>query len=113
MKGYSAGLRKDRITIQNRVESAVGDYGIDSSGVEWENSGEVWASVEWQRGKSAMAEGALDAYAVVMVRMLWTCMISMRSRIVHEGQVYQILPETFHADKSSNTIQFLAQAVIE
>jgi len=112
MKGYSAGMRRDLIIVQNRKEAAVGIYGIDSAGVQWEDTLRCWASVEWQRGKYALREGAVDAYGVVMVRMLWTPSINMRSRIVHDGQVYQILPETFHSDRMENTVQFLAQVVI-
>ena len=28
MKGYSAGLRKDLIIVQNRKEATVGDWGV-------------------------------------------------------------------------------------
>ena len=59
-----------------------------------------------------MREGALDAYAVVLVRMRWTPDVNMRSRIVWQANTYQIIPETFHADKQANTIQFMAQLVI-
>ena len=110
--GYSAGLLRDRITILNRTEAKNGLYGIDSAGIEWESTGCVWASVEWVKGKRAMNAGALDVYATVMVRMRWTDQITMRSRIEHEGVTYQILGETFHADRRDNTIQFHAQAVI-
>jgi head-tail adaptor len=110
--GYSAGMRRFRITVQNRKEQTQGKYGIDSKGIEWENTIDLWASVEWQRGKSAMREGALDAYAVVMVRINYSPQISMRSRIVWEGQIYQIIPETFHPDKQANTIQFHAQLIV-
>jgi hypothetical protein len=36
----------------------------------------------------------------------------MRGRIKYEDQTYQILPETFNADKRANTIQFLMQVII-
>lgn len=113
MKGYSAGLRKDLIIVQNRKEATVGDWGVDSGGVQWEEAFRCWAAVDWQKGKYALREGAVDAYGVVMVRMLWSPCINMRSRIVHEGMTYQILPETFHSDRQANTVQFLAQAIIE
>ena len=39
--------------------------------------------------------------------------ISMRSRVKYDGNIYQILPETFHVDKPDNTIQFHMQLVNE
>ena len=101
-----------RIKIQNRKKSEDSAYGLDGKGVEWEDTACVWASIEWAKGKTALNVGALDAYAVVMVRMRWTQFINMRSRIVLDGYVYQILPDTFHADKQANTIQFNAQLII-
>lgn len=106
-------MRQDRIKVLNRAEAVTGRYGKDSSGVQWETTACLWASVEWQKGKTAMNAGALDSYSVVMVRLNWTDQISMRSRIEYDGQIYQIAPETFHADKRENTIQFLAQVVID
>lgn len=108
---YQSGLRNKRITVLNRQEQTVGMFGIDSAGIEWTEGPAIWANVEWSRGKAAMNVGALDAYCVVMVRMLYTNTINMRSRIRYEGQVYQILPDTFHADFETNTIQFHAQLV--
>ena len=105
-------MMRFRIKIQNRKKSEDSAYGLDGKGVEWEDSACVWASVEWAKGKTALNVGALDAYAVVMVRMRWTQFINMRSRIVHEGYVYQILTDTFHADRQANTIQFNAQLII-
>jgi head-tail adaptor len=105
-------MRRFRITVQNRKEQTQGKYGIDSTGIEWENTVCLWASVEWQKGKSGMREGALDAYAVILVRMNWSPQISMRSRIVWEEQTYQIIPEMFHPDKQANTIQFHAQLIV-
>ena len=109
---YSAGMLKDRIMIQNRRKAETSDFGIDGNGIEWEDCCCVWAAVDWARGMRTMNAGAVDAYGVVLVRMRWHCCINMRSRIVHEGVTYQILPETFHADKQENTIQFNAQAII-
>ena len=112
MTGYSAGLRRHRIVIQNRKEQTQGKYGIDSKGIEWENGPTVWADVNWTKGKSAMREGALDAYGVVLVRMRYTDKVNMRSRIVYDGETYVILPETFHADFQNNTLQFNAQILV-
>ena len=110
--GYSAGMRKDRIMILNRKKAETSDFGIDGNGIEWEESGCVWANVSWAKGMRTLNAGAIDAYGVSLVRMNWCCCINMRSRIRHDGQVYQILPETFHPDKQANTIQFNAQAII-
>lgn len=109
---YQAGFRDDRITVLNRTAATVGNFGLDSAGVVWESSDPLWASVTWAKGNRALNAGAIDAYGVVTVRMLWTDQINMRSRIVHEGITYQILPETFHPDKRKNEIQFTAQAII-
>lgn len=109
---YSSGWLKNMISIQNRTEAATSRWGVDGTGIQWSNAGNVWASVDWVKGKSAMNVGALDAYAVVMIRMRWTDKINMRSRIVFEGITYQIVPETFHSDRQANTIQFHAQAIV-
>ncbi len=110
--GYSSGFRNHSVTIQNRAKSTSGDYGIDGNGIEWEDAATVWANVEWAKGKAAMNAGALDAYAVIMVRMNWNPVINKRSRLVFEGETYQVLPETFHPDRHANTIQLHAQLII-
>lgn len=110
---YSTGLLKDRVTVQNRTKAQRGKFGLDSTGVEYEDVGSYWASVDYARGKQAMNAGSLDVYAVVMVRMRWNSEINLRSRIVHNGQTYQILGDTFHASRQDNTIQFHAQVIVE
>ena len=110
--GYSSGFLKDRVTILNRKEAVQGKFGLDSAGIEWENVGCVHANVDWQKGKTAMNAGALDAYGVKIVRMRWNNIITERSRIQYEGRTYQILPETFNANRQENTIQFLCQQII-
>ena len=113
MKGYSSGLRHGRVTILNRQEQTVGAYGIDSGGVGWTEVATVWADVSFVKGLRAMREGALDVYGVVMVRMNWNPDVTLRSRIVYDGQTYQILGETVHADRQANQVQFHAQVVID
>ncbi|MBQ8463219.1 MAG: phage head closure protein [Prevotella sp.] len=110
--GYSTGLLKHRVTILNRKEAQQGKFGLDSAGIEFEPAGPVWASVDWARGKGAMNAGALDVYGVVIIRMRWNNIVNERSRIVHDGKTYQIIGETFHADRQDNTIQFQAQQVV-
>lgn len=111
-KGFSSGLRRYRIMILNRAEAVAGKFGLDSAGVEWIESGEVWADVTWTKGKAAMNVGALDAYAVKMFRINWNDFTTERSRIVYDGKTYQILPETFHRSHFDNTIQFHAQLLV-
>lgn len=109
---FSSGFLKDRIIIQNRKAAEAGKFGIDSDGPEYEDVCCLHANVDWQRGKSAMREGSLDVYGVVIVRMRWTTQVTERSRIVYEGKTYQILAETFHANRQENTLQFHAQLII-
>jgi SPP1 family predicted phage head-tail adaptor len=109
---YTTGLLKHRVTILNRTEAQQGRFGLDSAGIEFESAGEVWASVEWAKGKGAMNAGALDVYGVVMIRMRYNTIVNERSRILYEGKTYQIIGETFHADRQENTIQFHAQLII-
>ena len=59
-----------------------------------------------------MNAGALDAYAVKIVRMRWTNVFNERSRIKYQGKVYQIIPETFNANHYENTLQFLMQLIV-
>ncbi len=113
MKGYSSGMRDKRIDIYMRKPAGIGRFGKDSSGLSWEKTCTVWASVSWAKGMRALSEGAVDAYAVAMVRMNYTNLIDMRSRIVYDGDTYQILPETFHSDRQAGTIQFTAQVIID
>ena len=109
---YSTGLFKDRVTILNRKEAQQGKFGLDSAGIEFEPAATVWANVDWQRGKSGMTAGALDAYGVKIVRMRYNTIITERSRIQWHGRTYQILPDTFNPDHQENTIQFLCQQIV-
>ena len=109
---FSAGFLKDIITVENRKEAVQGKFGLDSAGIEWENMGCVHANVGWQKGKSGMTAGALDAYGVRIVRMRWNSIITERSRIQWQGKTYQIPPETFNACRQENTIQFLCQQIV-
>lgn len=110
--GYSSDILIDRITIQNRKEAVTNKFGLDAGGIVWEDTCQDYAEVTWSKGKQAINAGAIDAYAHVLVRMRWNANINMRSRIVYDGQVYAILPETFHANFFQNTIQFNAQLVV-
>lgn len=109
---YSSGMLDKMVTILNRKEAETSKYGVDGDGVKWEETACVHANVTWSKGSKALNAGALDAYMVKQVRMRWTSDVTMRSRIKYEDQTYQILPETFNADKRANTIQFLMQVII-
>jgi SPP1 family predicted phage head-tail adaptor len=110
---YSTGILRNRVTILNRTEAQQGKFGLDSSGVEFETAGTVWAEVTWVRGKQAMNVGALDVYGVIMVRMRWNSIVNDRSRVQYDGKTYQILGDTFHAQRQDNTIQFHAQLIVK
>jgi len=110
--GYSAGFLHEIIQVLNRKEAQAGKYGLDSAGVEWEEGPCLHANVDYNRGKSAMNAGALDAYAVKIVRMRYTTCFNERSRIKYQDKVYQIIPETFNANHYENTLQFLMQLVV-
>ena len=110
---YSTGILRNRVTILNRTEATQGKFGLDSSGVEFETAGTVWAEVTWAKGKQAMNVGALDVYGVIMVRMRWNSIVNDRSRVQYDGKAYQILGDTFHAQRQDNTIQFHAQLVVK
>lgn len=110
--GYSSGFLNKRILVQNRKAAVQSKFGIDSNGPEYEDTVCLHANVGWKKGLGGLHEGALDVYGVVEVRMRWTNQVNERSRIVYEDRTYQIIPETFHSDRQDNTIQFLAQVVI-
>lgn len=110
--GYSAGFLHDVIQVLNRKEAVTGKFGLDSAGIEWEPVGCLHANVDYQRGKSAMNAGSLDAYAVKIVRMRWTNVFNERSRIKYQDKTYQIIPETWNANHRENTLQFLMQLIV-
>ena len=83
---YSSGFLKDLVKILNRKEAQQGKFGLDSAGIEFEPAATVWANVDWQKGKTAMTAGALDAYGVKIVRMRWNNIINERSRIEWQGK---------------------------
>lgn len=101
------------MTILNRTEAQQGRFGLDSAGVEFETAGTVWAEVTWAKGKQAMNVGALDVYGVIMVRMRYNTIVNDRSRVMYDGKTYQILGDTFHAQRQDNTIQFHAQLIVK
>jgi len=109
---YSAGFRNKIITILNRKEQTMGEYGIDSAGVEWEAVGQEYANVSWAKGNRALNAGSLDVYGIENVRMDWNDKVTMRSRIQYDDKTYQILPETFHEDYQKNEIEFKMQIII-
>ena len=99
---------------QNRKAATAGNFGIDSAGIEWEDAcaRPLHANVDYVKGKSALNAGSLDVYAVKFVRMRWTNVFNERSRIIFDGRVYQIIPETFSANFEANTLQFHMQLIV-
>lgn len=112
--GYLAGFLHEIIIPLNRKEAKVGKYGIDSAGIEWEEGPCLHANVDNAKGKAAMNAGALDAYAVKIVRMRYnaTAVINERSRIKYQGRVFQIIPEMFHPNHYDDTLQFHMQLIV-
>ena len=110
--GYSAGFLHDIIQPLNRKEAVVGKYGLDSAGIEWEPVGCLHANIDYQRGKSALNAGSLDAYAVKIVRMRYTTCFNERSRVKYQDKTFQIIPETWNANRREDTLQFLMQLIV-
>lgn len=109
---YSSGILRFVIQVLNRKAAQGGKFGLDGDGIEWAEGDYLHANVTWAKGVRSMNAGALDAYAIKEVRTRWTDKITMRSRVKFDGQIYQIIPETFHADKMENTLQFHMQLII-
>ncbi len=110
--GYSSSFLNKIIQVQNRKKAKPSVMGIDGDGIEWEDGDILHANVTYAKGARALNAGALDAYEVKEVRMRWTNRITMRSRVKYQGNVYQILPETFHEDFHEDTLQFNMQLII-
>ena len=114
--GYSSGFLKHRIMVLNRTQAEMGDYGLDSSGAEWEECGCIWANVAGQKGMAAASVGAFDVYGKILVRCRYDSAMKVglfgRSRIRHQGTTYSVLPETVQPDEQDNTMQLWAQAII-
>lgn len=111
---YSTGFLHDVVAILNRDEpDDNSSFGLDANGITWHQDCCVHANVGYSKGKAGMNVGALDVYAVKLVRMRWNCHVCERSRISFNGKTYQILGETFNANRQADEIQFLMQTVDE
>lgn len=109
---YSPDMLKFMVVAQNRKTAVSSKWGKDGEGVEWTDSDPIRADVTWAKGVRAMNAGSIDVYGVIMIRMYWNDVVNERSRIIFDGHIYNILPETFHADHMENTIQFHAQMIV-
>ena len=109
---YESGFLRFKMQVQNRKAAQAGRYGIDGDGIEWEDGDFLDCNIGYAKGTRAMNAGALDVYAVKEVRMRWTNKITMRSRVIYQGQKYQIIPETWNDDFHANTIQFMMQLIV-
>ena len=101
---YSTGMINKRVTILTRGAAQDTDYGRVAGA--WTRGATLWAAVDWSRGAKAMREGAMEAYDTIMVRCRWREDLTRESRLLYAGDVYEI--ESFHADKTANTIQLTA-----
>ena len=110
--GYSADMLEFIIGVYNRTEQTQNEFGIDGAGVDWKLERMLHCNITWAKGSTAMRVGALDAYTEILVRMPWNKIINMRSRIEWNGLMYQIKPNTFHALRREDTIQFNATLII-
>ena len=110
--GYSAGFSHAAIQLRGRTGAKTSKFGLDGGGIEWEEGPCLHANVDYARGKSAMNAGALDAYAVKIVRMRYNTVVTDRCRIKYDGRVFQILPETFHPNRLDDTLQFHMQLIV-
>ena len=99
---YSTSLLKDRIEILN--QSAFVETPFGKKAGDWVVAATIWAGVDWVRGVTAMRQGTLDSYDVIMVRCRYTPVFTRDSRIRYKDKVYRI-ESGFHADKQANTIQ--------
>lgn len=108
---YESGFLQEVVKILNRKPAVKSKMGLDASGIEWDNGVCVHANVGYQKGKSGMMAGSLDVYTVKIVRMRYNTIVNERSRIEYDGKTYQIVGETFNANRHTNEIQFLMQVV--
>ena len=106
---YSTGMLRDRIRIYRRAAEQGSTFG-KSGQPKYETVGMFWAAVNYNKGMKAMHEGAMDAYDKVMIRLRYTPCIDRWCVIHNEGIFYQILE--FNSDKQANTIQIIAQEMV-
>ena len=111
---YSSSMLRFLVDIYNRTEQTTGRFGIDGGGVSWEKAASnIHVNITWAKGATALRVGALDAYTEIIVRMPYNTVVTMRSRIVWNGQTYQIKPNTFHSDFQEDKIQFNATLLVD
>lgn len=102
---YTSGMLKHRVEILKRVQ-VEGRFGKNSGSVAFVSQGEVWASVDFQRGIKAMRESAFDGTDYVLIRMRFNDVINRNSYIYADGVMYLITE--FHRDYQDNIIQIKA-----
>lgn len=112
--GYSSSMLRFLVDIYNRATPTSSKFGIDGSGITWEKvASNLHVNITWGKGVASLREGALDAYTEILVRMPYNDIVTMRSRLMWNGQMYQIKPNTFHPDYMEDKIQFNAVLVID
>ena len=111
---YSSSMLRFLVDIYNRTEQTTGRFGNDGGGVSWEKAASnIHVNITWAKGATALRVGALDAYTEIIVRMPYNTVVTMRSRIVWNGQTYQVKPNTFHSDYQEDKIQFNATLLVD
>ena len=106
---YSTGMLRNRVEIL-KVKGTDGKFGPNSGKPTLQSLGTVWASVTFQRGMKAVAEGAVDGTDFVLIRMRWNPTVTRDSYLREHGITYQITE--FHADKYDNIIQIKAKEIV-
>lgn len=104
---YSTYKLDTQIKVYNLAAASVGTYGREQGGYDMQHPTTLWASVDWQRGVRGLREGSVDNYDVLLIRTRYSSALVRKSRIEYDGDLYAI--ESYHADKSANTIQITAR----
>lgn len=102
---FSRGFLNKRVTILNRQEATVGEYG--RKGGDFVPAKTIWANCTYTKGVKAMREGALDAYDTYMVRCDYHPQLERDSRLSWDNRIYQIVQ--FQRDKEQNEMQIICQ----
>lgn len=96
-----------RVIVLSRMAADAGEFGRGSGGQTYVIDKEVWASIDFVRGLSALREGAMDAYDTVMIRMRWCPTVTRDSLLMHDGRVYEI--QQLNAERKLNQMQITSQ----
>lgn len=102
-------MMRYRVTVLERTVAA-GSFGRNSGNVSFEETGTVWAAVDFQRGVKAVREAAVDGTDYILVRMRWNELVTRDSYLRIDGVTYMVTE--FHRDFQDNILQLKAQEII-